>query len=47
VRIARDNMVVTGQGFEWNNKDQRLVILGDAKVVLKEAQRSIEEGIKP
>lgn len=47
VRIARDNMVVTGMGFEWNNKDQRLVILGDAKVVLKEAQRSIEEGIKP
>lgn len=47
VRIARDNMVVTGIGFEWNNKDQRLVILRDAKVVLKEAQRSIEEGVKP
>lgn len=47
VRIARDNMVVTGIGFEWNNKDQRLVILGDAKVVLKEAQRNMEEGIKP
>ena len=47
VRIARDNMVVTGTGFEWSNKDQRLVILNDAKVVLKEAQRSIEEGIKP
>ena len=47
VRIARDNMVVTGQGFEWSNKDQRLVILGDAKVVLKEAQRIIEEGIQP
>lgn len=47
VRIARDNMVVTGNGFEWNNKDQRLVILRDSKVVLKEAQRSIEEGVKP
>lgn len=47
VRIARDNMVVTGTGFEWNNRDQRLVILKDAKVVLKEAQRSLEEGVKP
>ena len=47
VRIARDNMVVTGNGFEWNNKEQRLVILRDSKVVLKEAQRSIEEGVKP
>ena len=47
VRIARDNMVVTGMGFRWNNKDQRLVILRDSKVVLKEVQRSMKEGIKP
>lgn len=47
VRIARDNMVVTGNGFQWNNKDQRLVILRDSKVVLKEVQRSIEEGVQP
>ena len=47
VRLARDNMVVTGTGFEWNNRRQRLVIFQDAKVVLKEAGKNLEEGIKP
>ena len=47
VRIARDNMVVTGMGFQWNNKDQRLVILRDSKVVLQEVQRSMKEGLNP
>ena len=47
VRLARDNMVVTGTGFEWNNRKQRLVIFQDAKVVLKEAGKNLEEGIKP
>ena len=47
VRLARDNMVITGTGFEWNNRKQRLVIFQDAKVVLKEAGKNLEEGIKP
>lgn len=47
VRIARDNMVVTGTGFLFNNKDQSLVIFKDSKVVLKELQRSMDEGVKP
>ena len=47
VRLARENMVITGTGFEWNNRKQRLVIMQDAKVVLKEAEQSIGEGLKP
>lgn len=47
VRIARDNMVVTGNGFKWNSEDERLKILKDARVVLKNATRSINEETKP
>lgn len=47
VRIARDNMVVTGVGFTWNGKDERLRILKDSKVVLKDVKRSMKEGPVP
>lgn len=43
VRIARDNMVVTGTGFVWDGKKERLQIMTDAKVVLKDVKRSMKE----
>ena len=47
VRIARDDMVVTGTGFLWNNEDQFLKITQNAKVVLKNAHTNIQEGASP
>jgi hypothetical protein len=40
VRISRDDMVVTGKGFMFNNQKQELRILSQSKVVLKGAQKS-------
>jgi len=40
VRISRDEMVVTGKGFMFNNEKQELRILSQSKVVLKGAQKS-------
>ena len=37
VRISRDQMVVTGKGFRYSNKNQELKILSNSKVVLKGA----------
>jgi hypothetical protein len=47
VRISRDNMIVTGTGFMWNNNDQVLKIMTNSRVVLKGARRNIktEEGL--
>ncbi|MBN1269020.1 MAG: hypothetical protein JXB04_05490 [Kiritimatiellae bacterium] len=42
VRIARDNMVVTGVGFVWKAGRERLEIFNEAKVVLKEARHSMQ-----
>lgn len=42
VRIARDNMVVTGVGFRWTGESERLEIYSEAKVVLKDVKRSIK-----
>ncbi len=47
VRLARDNMVVTGTGFAWMNKEQRMEIYSDAKVVIRDAQRSMKGIVKP
>ena len=47
VRIARDKMVVTGTGFQFNNRDERFKILSKAKVVLKGGQRDMSKGILP
>jgi hypothetical protein len=44
IRIARDNMVVTGRGYSWNNTDEVMKIRNDAKVVLKDARRQMDEG---
>ena len=35
VRIIRDNMVVTGRGFDFSNEKERIQIMHDTKVVLK------------
>ena len=47
IRIARENMVVTGVGFTFNSHDQRFQIMKQARVVLKEAQKSMETGVRP
>lgn len=43
VRIARANMVVTGIGFTWNGRDERLRIMRDSKVVLQDVKRTMKE----
>lgn len=47
VRIARDNMVVTGVGFQWFGNAERLEIYNNAKVVLKDIKRGIATEPKP
>jgi len=47
VRIARSNMIVTGEGFEWDSKDQRLKIFSNSKLVLKNVREHIQTGDKP
>lgn len=47
VRIARDNMVVTGVGFQWFGDAQRLEIYNQAKVVLKDIRRGAETELLP
>lgn len=47
VRIARDNMVVTGTGFRWVGSEERLEIFSEAKVVLKDIKRNINPEAKP
>ena len=46
VRIARGNMIVTGVGFEWDSKHERLEIYNQAKVVLKSVRQHVERGEK-
>ena len=45
VRIAREDMVITGVGFDFNRYDERMVIHNQAKVVLKGMRR--QEGFIP
>lgn len=47
VRIARDNMVVTGTGFAWSSHDERMRIEKNAKVVIKDVKRAMKEGVSP
>ncbi len=42
VRIANEEMVVTGKGFNWNNKDEVFNIRSQTKVVLRNARRAVE-----
>lgn len=48
VRLARDNMVVTGVGFQWSSREEKLFIEKDAKVVFNDIKRSMrEQGVAP
>jgi len=42
VRISRDEFVVTGKGFTFNNEKQELRILSDSKVVVMGAQKRMK-----
>ena len=42
VRISRQELVVTGKGFSWNNEKQELKIMSESKVVLRGARKSIK-----
>ena len=43
VRIALENMIVTGKGFRWSQDNQRLEIFSSSKVVLKGVRGEIAE----
>lgn len=43
VRIARDKMVITGEGFNWNAEEERFRIFKDSKVVLQKLEQSMQE----
>lgn len=47
VRISRDNMVVTGVGFQWFGDAQRFEIYSNAKVVLKDIKRGAKTEFLP
>lgn len=34
IKIVRDNIVITGKGFEWYSERERVKIISDAKIVL-------------
>ncbi|MFH0953948.1 MAG: LPS export ABC transporter periplasmic protein LptC [Verrucomicrobiota bacterium] len=42
VRITREKMIVTGVGFSWDGREEKLKIGKQVKVVLKEAQKRLE-----
>jgi hypothetical protein len=42
VRIARENMVVTGKGFSWSVDDEAFRIDSKVKVVLKDIKKGME-----
>ena len=45
VRIAREDLVITGMGFDFNRHEERMVIHKQVKVVLKGMRR--QEGFIP
>ncbi len=47
VRIVREDMIITGKGFVWENQREVMQIMNDTKVVLKNARRDMKEGIAP
>lgn len=47
VRIANDDMVVTGRGFEWINSDEVFKIRSDTRVVLRNVRSAVETGENP
>ncbi len=46
VKIERKNMEVTGVGFIWDSKKERLQIYKDTRVVLKEVRKNLKTGEK-
>ena len=46
VRMARANMIVTGEGFNWNAEDGVFQIFDDAKVVLSGVGRLVDRATK-
>ncbi len=47
IRIARDNMVITGKGFSWQADDGRFEIHQDAKVVFRDRRAVAEHQTRP
>lgn len=45
IRIARENMIITGKGFVWDAEEERFEIHEDVKVVFRELHRVFEEGV--
>lgn len=43
VKITRDQLVVMGEGFMWNNRDQTLVIISKTRVELTEVNRAMAQ----
>ncbi len=43
IRIARDNMVITGRGFVWEAEEERFEIHDEAKVVFRDLPMVLEE----
>ncbi len=44
IRIARENMIITGKGFFWSAEDGRFEIFNDTRVLLKDLGEGIEKG---
>ncbi len=44
IRIARDNMVVTGVGFKWNGREEKFEIHNKARVVLTGLRKRMVTG---
>ena len=47
LRIARDNMIITGEGYVWDSGSERFIIRRKARVVLKNASGNIQKGTEP
>ncbi|MGD9873280.1 MAG: hypothetical protein AB7T27_03315 [Kiritimatiellia bacterium] len=46
VRIVRDNMVVTGRGFDFSKEKERIQIMHNTKVVLRGLRSRVNSGEK-
>lgn len=43
IRIARENMIITGKGFRWNPDDGRFEIQEEAKVIFRDRRTVTEQ----
>ena len=44
IRIARENMIITGRGFDWDAESERFEIHNEAKVVFKDLKIGAQAG---